>query len=115
MAQSDSCNNQKIAPSLVIKKKVLIDKRNKVSFIIGTTQTIIEARRKNGDLIWRTNPWNDNKLHAFMINLCPYIVIFDFENDERTNNKEAIMIGYNLTHFGYLDKKNGKFTFLGND
>jgi hypothetical protein len=112
LAQPATCDIQRI-PN--IQNKLLIDKRTHYHFILDTTQTTIEARRKNGDLIWRTNPWKDNYIPFAAENHCPCIVIFQFANDWRTNNHEVIMISYNSTLCGYLDKQNGRFTLLGQD
>jgi len=92
----------------------LSDDSTKTLFILDTSQVFITALDSNGRQLWRTDPWKDNNLEKYRVER-PIIVYFSFENNERTDNKEAIWIVYNNTQFGIVDKSNGKFTWFGQD
>ena len=93
---------------------VIKDDSTKILFILDTSQVFITAIDSNGTQLWRTDPWKDNKLEKYRVDR-PIIVYFSLENNERTDNKEAIWIVYNNTQFGIVDKSNGKFTWFGQD
>jgi len=97
-----------------IKNYTLTDSIKGTSFVLDSTNIYITAYDKSGKQLWRTDPWKDNNLEAYRVQR-PVIVHYSIVNSNRTNNKEVIWIIYQNTQFGYLDKEDGKFTFLGND
>ncbi|MDR2942868.1 MAG: hypothetical protein LBV17_09785 [Treponema sp.] len=92
----------------------LIDPENGIKYILDDTQIYISAIDENGNQLWRTDPWKDNDLEEYRTER-PIIIYFSFANNERTDNKDVIMIIYNNTQFGIIDKSTGKFKFLGQD
>jgi hypothetical protein len=96
-----------------IRQRTLID-NNKFKFELDSTQITITAFSASGKLLWKTDPWLDNKLSKYRVDR-PYIVYFALDKNERTNNEEVIWITYNNTQFGTIDKKTGKFKFHGQD
>jgi hypothetical protein len=97
-----------------VTNRMLIDSVTKTRFILDTTQIYVEAIDKDGNLLWRTDPWKDSKSKSFKV-LRPVIILFRIKNNVLTGNKNAIVIYYNSSLEGYLDEKTGAFTFLGQD
>lgn len=85
-----------------------------MKFTLDAERINITAYDSLGRIVWRTDPWLDNKLMTYRLKR-PRIIYFGFMNDERSDNKEVIEIDYNNTQFGVLDKRSGKFTFWGQD
>jgi hypothetical protein len=83
-------------------------------FILDSTRIIVTALNPQGKQLWRTDAWKNNHLDAYRVKR-PVISYFAFGKDELTKGKEAIWITYNNTQFGFLDKKTGAFTWLGQD
>jgi hypothetical protein len=92
----------------------LFDPGTKTKFILDSVQIHISAVDSNGNKIWTTDPHRDGALERYRFDR-PIIVEFYFANSKRTGNKEVIWIIYNNTQFGFVDKKTGKFTWLGQD
>ncbi|WP_157886867.1 hypothetical protein [Hymenobacter sp. PAMC 26628] len=106
----------------------LIDKINFTRFILDTTHVFITAFDINGKQLWKTDPWKDNGLKPYRVER-PTIARFYFRNFSYENNvsgkrknkrnkvedEEIIWINYNNTQTGVIDKKTGKFSFLGQD
>ena len=109
---SFNSKNQQAVKSLY--KDTLIDKSLGLTFYLDTLQINIYAFDKSGKLIWKTDPWEDNKLMEYRVKR-PKIAYFNFVNNERTNNIEVIGVSYNNSQFGDLDKQTGKFRFRGQD
>ncbi len=64
--------------------------------------------------MWQTASVIDNKIEKYRTSR-PIFVYFAFGYDEPQTKKQVIWISYSNTQFGYLDKSNGKFTFVGQD
>jgi hypothetical protein len=97
-----------------IEDFILIDTTNETNFILDADQIYVTAIDKDGNQLWRTDPYTDNNLMKYRVER-PIIVYFYFVNSKRTNNEEVIWIVYNNTQFGIIDKLTGKFTFYGQD
>jgi hypothetical protein len=97
-----------------VEQYTLIDVELKMKFILDSQRINIAAYDSLGKVIWRTDPWLDNRLMTYRLKR-PRIIYFGFLNEERTDNKEVIAIDYNNTQFGIVDKRTGKFTFWGQD
>lgn len=97
--------------------KVLIDSISEINFLLDTSQIYITAINFKNDTLWRTDPWKDNGLpyYRFPKPYRPTIWVFEFQNNEYTQNKEMIRIGYNNSQFGNIDKLTGKFDWIGQD
>ncbi len=92
----------------------LIDTITAMEFILDTSRVYISAIDAKGKLLWKTDPWKDNRLDEYRIKR-PIISSFYFANNQWTKNKEIIWIVYNNTQFGIVDKKTGTFTWFGQD
>ena len=97
-----------------IKNYTLTDSISGTTFVLDSTNIYITAFDKNGKQLWKTDPWKDNDLGIYRVQR-PVIVHYSLANNDRTNKEEVIWITYQNTQFGYIDKKNGRFTFLGQD
>jgi len=97
-----------------IKNYTLTDSITGGTFVLDTTNIYITAFDKSGKQLWRTDPWKDNDLGIYRVQR-PVIVYYSLANSDRANKEEVIWITYQNTQFGYIDKKDGKFTFLGQD
>lgn len=95
-------------------KDTLIDKSSGIKFYLDTLSINIYAFDKEDKLLWKTDPWKDNKLMEYRVKR-PKIVYFNFVKNEISNNIEVIGIAYNNSQFGHLDKLTGKFIFGGQD
>ncbi|HEY0655476.1 MAG TPA: hypothetical protein VGD65_20215 [Chryseosolibacter sp.] len=95
-----------------VKQRTLVDE-SKIRFELDSSQVTITAFSENGKLLWKSDPWLDNKLPNYRVER-PYIVYFALGKNENTN-EEVIRITYNNTQFGTIDRRTGKFTFHGQD
>ena len=93
---------------------ILEDSITGTRFILDSNHINIYALSKIGDTLWKTDPWKDNKLDTYRFTR-PVIVYYKFANSVRTKNEEVIWIIYINTQFGIIDKKTGKFRFMGQD
>jgi hypothetical protein len=83
-------------------------------FILDSTRIIVTALNPQGKQLWKTDAWKDNHLEVYRVKR-PTISYFAFGKDDSTKKKEVIWLTYNNTQFGFLDKKTGAFTWLGQD
>jgi hypothetical protein len=97
-----------------VKKDTLVDHDLKMTFILDSTRIYISALDHADNLVWRTDPWTDNKLDEYRVRR-PVIVFYQFRKNEHTYGKEKIWITYSNTQFGTVDKLTGKFRWLGQD
>jgi len=97
-----------------VKNDTLVDNNLKMKFILDPTRVFISAFDSHGKLVWRTDPWADNKLMEYRVKR-PVIVRYDFQSNEWTDGAEKIWIVYNNTQFGTVDKLTGKFKWIGQD
>jgi hypothetical protein len=108
-----------------IENFTLIDITSETKFILDFTQIYVTAIDKDGNQLWRTDPWKDNNLMEYRVKR-PIIVFFHFTTMEEKMvlnaprlmpflNKEVIWIIYNNTQFGIIDKLTGEFIFFGQD
>lgn len=96
------------------KAITLIDSVSGNRFVLDSLHINVCALNANGDTLWRTDPWKDNKLEVYRTNR-PVIVNIYFEKNEWTDNKEVIWIVYHNTQFGTQNKTTGKFFWMGQD
>ncbi len=102
--------------TLLVKSKTIIlpDAATGNKFILDSTRIMITAFNPQGQQLWSTDAWQDNHLETYRVTR-PVISYFALGKDKRTKGKEVIWITYNNTQFGFLDKKTGAFTWLGQD
>src|ERR1700722_9174998 len=86
-----------------IKVYTLIDKENKMKFILDSTRTQITAIDFKGKQLWRTDPWKDGRLEEYRAKR-PKIVEFYFFSDRHSENKVQIWVVYNNAQAGFIDK-----------
>ncbi|MBX0292399.1 hypothetical protein K3G63_18270 [Hymenobacter sp. HSC-4F20] len=107
------------------KQLFLIDKKDGTKYILDSTRVYITAIGSNGKVKWKTDPHKQSKTQMYRV-VRPIIVSFNFERCIYCNilkkkiegfdkNEEVISITYNNTQFGYVNKKNGAFFYLGQD
>jgi hypothetical protein len=85
----------------------LTDANSGANYFIDTSRTFVYAFNKNGELLWKTDPWEDNNLKIFG-DSHPEIAYFKFESGFCDTSKE-IEIGYCNKLGGCLNKLTGKF------
>jgi hypothetical protein len=98
---------------------VLNDITTHTRFVLDTSHIYITAYGASGKILWKTDPWKDNKIEIYRTNR-PVIVNMQFDTNPgypNKNNKgeKVIWIQYINTQFGYLDLRTGAFYFLGQD
>lgn len=109
-----------------VTKYVLIDNNTKTKYILDSTRITISAIDSFGHLLWKTDPWKDNKLPAYRTNRPTIVTFYTTErSNKRHKKKDAyyeyddnpnyIAIGYSNSQFGYILKKDGSFKFMGED
>jgi len=91
----------------------LIDNELKMKFVLDSDRINISAFDSSGNLVWKTDPWLDNKLVVHKIDR-PTIVYYSFL-DQGVDNKKVITITYSSNQFGSVDRRTGKFKSLGKD
>jgi hypothetical protein len=98
----------------MIKEYTLVDNDLKMKFVLDSLRINISAYDFSNKLIWRTDPWLDNKLIAYRVKR-PLVVYYAFKPNWGTDDKEFIWISYNSTQFGTIDRRTGKFHDMGRD
>ncbi|MCB2380462.1 hypothetical protein LGH70_22910 [Hymenobacter sp. BT635] len=83
-------------------------------FVLDSARIMVTAFNPQGKKLWRTDAWKDNHLAAYRVTR-PVISYFALGKDDSAKKKEVIWLTYNNTQFGFLDKKTGAFTWLGQD
>jgi hypothetical protein len=96
-----------------VTEHTLVDNELRMRFVLDSARINIFAYDFSGNLIWRTDPWLDNKLVIHKVNR-PTIVYYSFQH-LGVENKEVISITYSSTQFGTVDRRTGKFQNLGKD
>lgn len=99
----------------------IVDEKSEMKFSIDSTEIYVSAYNKDGKLIWKTDPWIDNKLRVYRHNR-PVIVEFMFDKIPSSStskkwypNKDVIWIRYSNSQMGWLDKLTGEFDYFGQD
>lgn len=101
------------------QKVTLTDSSSSNTFVLDSTHVYITAFNRTGGILWKTDPWKDNKIEVYRTNR-PIIVDMVFGAnpgypDESTKGEKVIFIEYINTQFGFIDLKTGKFYFEGQD
>lgn len=97
-----------------LQSEVLVDTVMGIEFILDTAHISILAREVGGDILWQTDPWKDNGLMEYRVKR-PVIVYFKFGESKMSDDEEVIWVSYNNSQFGTIEKKTGKFTYMGQD
>jgi hypothetical protein len=97
-----------------IKEHTLVDNELRMKFVLDSQRINISAYDFSNKLMWQTDPWLDNKLIAYQVKR-PVLVHFAFRPNWGTDDKEVIWISYNNTQFGTVDRRTGKFHYMGKD
>lgn len=98
----------------------LTDSSSGKIFTLDSSHIIVCGIDKNGNVLWKTDPWKDNNIEIYRT-ARPVIVDFTLAmTDERFSRMvptgtTVLWIVYINTQFGFLDLKNGKFFFCGQD
>lgn len=101
------------------QKVRLVDSSTNNAFVLDSTHVYITAYNKTGGVLWKTDPWKDNKIEVYRTNR-PIIVDMMFGADpgyfdKSKKGEKVIWIRYINTQFGFIDLKTGKFYFEGQD
>jgi hypothetical protein len=88
-------------------------------YSLDSSHIMITALDKTGKILWKTDPWKDNKIEVYRTNR-PVIVDFNIQNTYRDfgavpKGTKVLWIVYLNTQFGFLDLATGKFSWLGQD
>ncbi len=94
--------------------EILIDKITGDKYVLDKNRIYIEAFDKSGNAKWKTNPRIDGHLSDYR-EKNPTITSFHFYIDSTLEINEVIGIGNSNSQFGFIEKSNGKFEFLGQD
>jgi hypothetical protein len=105
---------RQITPQDRVKKDTLVDNKLKMKFVLDTARINISAYDFSAKLIWTTNPRVENKLREYRVKN-PIIVYFSFQHADGTKDKDVIWISYSNSQFGTIDRRTGKFDFMGQD
>jgi hypothetical protein len=97
-----------------VKKDTLVDNKLKMRFVLDTARVNVSAYDFDNKLIWTTNPRFEDKLREYRIKN-PVIVYFSLQHADGTNDKDLIWISYSNSQFGTIDRRTGKFDFMGQD
>jgi len=101
------------------EKVTLTDSSTNNSFVLDSTHVYITAYNKTGGILWKTDPWKDNKIEVYRTNR-PIIVDMVFGAapgypDKSKKGEKVIWIEYINTQFGFIHLKTGEFYFMGQD
>jgi hypothetical protein len=92
------------------------------SYELDSEHIDITATDKTGKVLWKTDPWKDNKLDPYRMKR-PFIVYFKLIDTASSSPagrykkglKTVIAIAYMNTQFGYIEPDTGEFHFEGQD
>ena len=98
---------------------ILSDTLTNVKFVLDTSHVYITAYNSSGNILWRTDPWKDDKIEVYRTNR-PIIVNMHFDTnpgypDKTKKGEKVIWIQYINTQSGFIDLKTGAFYFVGQD
>jgi hypothetical protein len=101
------------------KPVTIIDSASGGTFYLDSAHIMVTAQDKAGKLLWKTDPWKDNKIAVYRTNR-PVIVDFNIQNLYQNfgavpKGTRVLWIVYINTQFGFLDLATGKFSWLGQD
>jgi hypothetical protein len=85
-----------------------------MKFILDTARINISAYDFSDKLIWTTNPRLEKRLKEYRVK-DPVIVYFSLQKAAGTKDKDVIWISYSNSQFGTVDRRTGKFNFMGQD
>jgi hypothetical protein len=97
-----------------VTEYTLVDNELRMKFVLDSARINISAYDFSGNMIWRTDPWLDNRLVVHNRVKRPTIVYYSFLS-QGLDNKEVISISYSSKQFGNVDRRTGKFQNLGKD
>jgi hypothetical protein len=79
---------------------------------LDSKHIVVTAFDKEGKILWKTNPYKDNKIEENGARKIE-IIHFDFTVIRSLSGKiKFIQIGYNNGNYGFLELKTGKFNFF---
>ena len=112
---SEESNEPYVYPGKVrqFKEKrpfVLKDKKTGWIFYLESNRRFISAIDKNGKVVWHCDPFEQAGLESYRFEQ-PVVRWMGF----LTNDDSLIRIVYDSSQFGDLNKKDGKFTYQGQD
>jgi hypothetical protein len=98
----------------------LVDSLTNNYFVLDSNYIYITAYNKNNELIWKTDPYLDNKIMEYRTQR-PVIISYQLRDtpknykDEIEDGVKVIWITYNNTQFGFINCKTGKYHMCGQD
>jgi len=89
-------------------------------FLLDSSHITITAFDKSNKRFWKTDPYEDNSIMEYRTKR-PIIISYsfglspDYFSEEIKPGLKVIWITYNNTQFGFIDIRNGKYYFCGQD
>ena len=97
-----------------IKEYTLVDNNLRMKFVLDSQRINISAYDFSNKLIWRTDPWLDNKLTPYRVKR-PLLIYWSFKPNWGPDEKLVLWVSYNSTQFGTVDRRTGKLHYMGRD
>jgi hypothetical protein len=92
-----------------IEEYTLVDNELKMKFVLDSLRINISAYDSSNKLVWRTDPWFDKKLTPYRLKR-PRLIYYSLKGQD---DEEFIWITYNTTQFGAIERRTGKFHYMG--
>lgn len=101
------------------KAILLTDKKTNLKYVLDSFHIYITACTANGDSLWKTDPWRDNRIEEYRTKR-PIIVDMAFGSDKGYHSKtkkdeKVLWIRYSNTQFGFVNLRTGEYLFCGQD
>jgi len=99
------------------KPVTLKDSTLNYTFVLDSTHINVTAYDSIGNILWKTDPYKDNKIEEYRTKRPIIVDILFGKSDHVDVSKKytVLWIRYSNTQFGYLDLKTGKYRFEGQD
>lgn len=92
----------------------VVDQETGNTYEVQSDRRTIIAKKRNGELIWKVNPFVDAKLGPYRVQH-PFITYFG-KSANRSNLKGPVLsIAFSSSQFGDIELATGKFHFGGQD
>ncbi|GAA5120110.1 hypothetical protein JIN84_20865 [Luteolibacter yonseiensis] len=92
----------------------ITDKKTGFTYELQSDRRTIIAKKPNGDLIWKINPYKDAKLGPYRVKH-PFIHYFGRSANYSKLKGPVLAIAFTSSQFGDIDLESGKFHWQGQD
>jgi hypothetical protein len=90
------------------------DKETGIVYEVQSDRRTITATKPDGTIIWKVNPFVDEKLEPYRVKH-PFIVYFGKSNNQANLKGAVLGIAFNSSQFGDIELESGKFHLRGQD